>query len=175
MTGIRQETQIKVNLIEEAVLSGFILEDIGEQLKITKAAVSFLIKEYLPHLKKSNRKAIRSTRVPQTDLEKAQHSRFQRKRVNARCTGFEWDLIFQDVIWPTHCPILGLELDYFAESRKENSVSFDRTDPHKGYIKGNVQIISWRANRIKNDGTEEEHRKIADYLRGRTCSLSEHV
>jgi hypothetical protein len=62
------------------------------------------------------------------------------------------------------CPVFGLELDWFAEARKENSPSFDRVDPKLGYIKGNVQIISARANRIKNDGTAEEHRLIAAYM-----------
>jgi hypothetical protein len=31
-------------------------------------------------------------------------------------------------------------------------------------VKGNVEVMSWRANRIKNNGTPEEHRKIANYL-----------
>jgi hypothetical protein len=58
-----------------------------------------------------------------------------------------------------------MELDYFSDSRTENSVTFDRIDPSKDYISGNVVIISWRANRIKNDGTAEEHQKIADFIK----------
>jgi hypothetical protein len=77
----------------------------------------------------------------------------------------EWGIAFGDIKWNTHCPILGMELDYFAETRQENSPSFDRVDNSKGYVVGNVQIISWRANRIKNDGTAEEHEKIAKYLK----------
>ena len=60
--------------------------------------------------------------------------------------------------------LLGIELDYFAEVRKEASASFDRVDNTKGYIPGNVLVISWRANRIKNDGTAQEHRQIADFI-----------
>lgn len=67
-------------------------------------------------------------------------------------------------MWPEYCPILGIKLDYETNGRQENSPSFDRLDPTKGYISGNVQIISWRANRIKNDGSAEEHQKIANYL-----------
>lgn len=99
-----------------------------------------------------------------TDLYQAQRHKFRRKRANAVHTGWEWSIQFGDLVWPTHCPILGLELDYFSEYRSEASPSFDRTDPSKGYVKGNVVIMSWRANRIKNNGTAEEHRKIADYL-----------
>jgi hypothetical protein len=60
--------------------------------------------------------------------------------------------------------LLGIELDYFAERTQENSPSFDRVDSSKGYVKGNVIVCSWRANRIKNDGTAEEHRKIYEFL-----------
>lgn len=90
--------------------------------------------------------------------------RFSRKKENASRTRHEFTITFDDVVWNKVCPILGIELDYFAEVRAENSVSFDRIDSSKGYIPGNVQIISWRANRIKNDGTLDDFRKIVDYL-----------
>jgi hypothetical protein len=99
-----------------------------------------------------------------SELYSAKRTKFNRKKANASKSGLEWSLSFGDLSWPTHCPILGIELDYFTEMRQENSVSFDRIDSTKGYITGNVQVISWRANRIKNDGTAGEHRKIASYL-----------
>ena len=100
------------------------------------------------------------------DLYQECKLRFSRKKQNCASTRHAFTIEFEDLEWPTHCPILGLELDYYGISGKknENSVSFDRIDSSKGYIPGNVQIVSWRANRIKNDGTAEEHRKIADYL-----------
>lgn len=88
--------------------------------------------------------------------------KFHRKKANNY--GHEFTLQFNDLDFPTHCPLLGIELDYFAERTQENSVSFDRIDSTKGYVKGNVIICSWRGNRIKNDGTAEEHRKIYEYL-----------
>lgn len=104
------------------------------------------------------------------DLEAAMSLSFNRKKANAkkrdRKTGVpvEFTIERADLVWPTHCPILGLELDWYADTRQENSPSFDRVDSSKGYVKGNVQIISWRANRIKNDGSADEHRAIADWL-----------
>ncbi len=66
---------------------------------------------------------------------------------------------------PTHCPILGIELDYaVSKSPSDNSPSLDRLDHSKGYVKGNVVLCSVRANRIKNNGSVEEHRKIADFM-----------
>lgn len=90
--------------------------------------------------------------------------KFTRKKANATRNGIEFTVEFGELNFPTHCPILGLELDYFADGRSEHSVSFDRVDPNKGYISGNVVIVSWRANRIKNDGSAEEHQKIANFL-----------
>ena len=91
--------------------------------------------------------------------------KFNRKKAQVRLNStYEWDLTFKDLEWNRVCPVLGLELDYTLTSRAENSPSFDRIDPTKGYVKGNVIIISWRANRIKNDGTLEDFKKIVDYL-----------
>lgn len=99
-----------------------------------------------------------------TDLYQAQRLKFNRKRSNAVRIGWAWTVTFGELLWPTHCPILGIELDYFSEYSKEESPSFDRIDSSHGYVTGNVHIISWKANRIKNNGTATEHRKIADYL-----------
>lgn len=103
--------------------------------------------------------------VNKTDfLDICKHKFRQKKSVSKNKDNKEWTIQFCDVQWNTHCPILGVELDYYAESRQENSPSFDRIDNTKGYVPGNVQIISWRANRIKNNGTSDEHYKIANYL-----------
>ena len=102
--------------------------------------------------------------VTPSDLYDAQRQKFNRKRANSIKNGYSWNINFGDINWSLTCPILNLELDYFAEFRQENSVSFDRIDSNLGYIPGNVQIVSWRANRIKNDGTAEEHCQIAEYL-----------
>ena len=108
---------------------------------------------------KWDNKEHRKSLVYQTMREK-----FRRKKANAIKLGYEFTVDFGELTFPTHCPILNIELDYFTETMQENSVSFDRIDSRKGYISGNVVIISWRANRIKNDGTADEHQKIADFL-----------
>jgi len=108
-----------------------------------------------------------------TDLYKEQRSKFRAKKYNCKNTVHEWSLEFGDFEWPTHCPMLGIPIDYFAkEGRVEGSPSFDRIDNSKGYVKGNIQIISWRANRIKNDGTAAEHRAIAEAIDKRDMEIS---
>lgn len=88
------------------------------------------------------------------------------KKANASKAGVEFALAWEDLEWPSVCPVLGISIDYFSPggSRNENSCSFDRIDNTLGYVKGNVVVMSWRANRIKNDGSAEEHRKIAEYI-----------
>lgn len=98
------------------------------------------------------------------DLYIEKRRKFLAKRNNAKRVGEVFTIGFSEVEWPTHCPILGMELDFFAEGRQENSVSFDCIEPTKGYTLGNTAVMSWRANRIKNDGTAEEHKLIADFI-----------
>ena len=66
---------------------------------------------------------------------------------------------------PKYCPILGIELNFKGVNGFiDDSPSIDRIEPLKGYIKGNIKIISWRANRIKSDASVEEFKLIIDYI-----------
>ncbi len=65
---------------------------------------------------------------------------------------------------PTHCPVLGIELNYLTQSTDGSGPSLDRVDSLKGYTKDNTVIMSRRANTIKNDGSADEHRKIAAFM-----------
>ncbi len=66
---------------------------------------------------------------------------------------------------PTHCPILGIELFHGVKNQTPNSPSLDRIVPALGYVVGNIQVISQRANVIKNDATVEEVEAVARYMR----------
>jgi len=63
----------------------------------------------------------------------------------------------------THCPLLGLELTYTncaGNNTPQNYATLDKIDPAKGYVPGNVQILSYRANTLKNSATLEELKTI---------------
>ncbi len=89
-----------------------------------------------------------------------------------RATAKNWDFTIEveDVIIPEFCPVLGIPLiskpveTGGRGNATDNSPSLDRIDSAKGYIKGNIAVISWKANAIKHNGTAEEHRLIADYI-----------
>lgn len=173
---------MNINEIKTLLESGKTCQELGKLLGVTRQRIHQIVqkhklfdsrKEYGASLKAKQKRQTKQELLVETygrevwrldDLERAQHSRFMRKRQNAKNTGYEWNLEFKDLVWPKYCPILGLKLDYFTSVVSEQSPSFDRIDNNIGYVKGNVQIISWRANRIKNNGTAEEHRKIANYL-----------
>ena len=44
-----------------------------------------------------------------------------------------------------------------------NSPSLDRLIPEKGYTKSNVQFISFKANRIKNNGSPDQWIKFGEW------------
>ena len=71
---------------------------------------------------------------------------------------------YYQTLFVTHCPLLGLELTYKncgKEAAPDNYATLDKINPAKGYTKGNVQILSFRANTIKGDASLEELKLIA--------------
>ena len=151
------------------------MAEIGRHYGLSRQRVKQVVDRYVPNWNDQYGFAIRRKAVADakwakwgdrddSDLYAQQRAKLRVKASNAKRLGYEWDLKYTDVIWNTHCPVLGMELDYFLEYRQENSPTFDRIDSSKGYVAGNVHIISYRANRIKNDATPEELRKLADYL-----------
>lgn len=65
---------------------------------------------------------------------------------------------------PTHCPILGLPLGFARDTPLSHRPSLDRSDNSRGYERGNVQIVSFRANTLKSDATVDEIRKLLAYM-----------
>ena len=78
--------------------------------------------------------------------------------------GLEFNLELCDVVIPRYCPILGIPL-YTSKLNADCSPSIDRIDNSKGYTKNNINIISTRANRIKNDSTFNEIEKLYFFLK----------
>lgn len=90
-----------------------------------------------------------------------------RRRAKNKNLAFDIDHDYIRSIIPSHCPIFNTKLEWSAQrgnGRRSlpNSPSLDRIDPSKGYVKGNVWIISNRANAIKNDASHEELKLVAE-------------
>jgi hypothetical protein len=86
-------------------------------------------------------------------------------RARARIAGVPFNITKEDIVIPTHCPILGIPL--FQKTGKQgggdHSPSLDRVRPERGYVPGNILVISQRANRLKSDATIKELRDIASF------------
>lgn len=76
---------------------------------------------------------------------------------NARVGKYEFNLTPEDIEVPEYCPFLKTKLSFNKKDCREPFYySIDRIDSFKGYIKGNVQIISKLANTMKNNSTSDE-------------------
>ena len=97
-------------------------------------------------------------------------------KYRSKKSGLEFNLTVQDLEpAPIKCPILGYDLEYLpiGKGRLHHSASLDRIDNTKGYVKGNVIIISDRANRLKKDATAEELKKLSDFYNGLTVQTQQ--
>jgi len=74
----------------------------------------------------------------------------------ARQLGIELNIEVSDIIIPKVCPILKTELQSGTKKNYQQSPSIDRIDSSKGYIKGNVRVISSLANTMKSCATIEQ-------------------
>lgn len=79
--------------------------------------------------------------------------------------GFPFDINESDLVIPEKCPILGIPLEIGGRF-KANSPSIDKIVPEKGYVKGNVAIMSFRANQIKGTATLTELKSLVNFLEG---------
>lgn len=85
---------------------------------------------------------------PRQDLVK-------RARDRARRAGLPFDLKTTDITVPRRCPVLGVPITP-GKTRSATSPSLDRIEPSRGYVRGNVRVISDKANRLKGARTLEE-------------------
>jgi hypothetical protein len=88
-------------------------------------------------------------------------------RRRARELGLPFDITPQDVVIPTTCPVLGIPLAVGTGSACDSSPSLDRVIPALGYVRGNVEVMSFRANSLKRDATAAELRAVAKWLETR--------
>lgn len=85
-------------------------------------------------------------------------------RTRARQRKQDFDIEVSDVIIPKYCPILKCEL-LKSSGYNPNSISLDRVDNNKGYVKGNVRVISRKANLLKSALTLDILENIIKYIK----------
>ena len=85
-------------------------------------------------------------------------SLFYSAKFRAKTNNLDFNIEMEDIVILDKCPVLGIEISTSKE--KNNSPSLDRIIPSLGYTKGNVRVVSWRANWIKNNMSAEEVEKL---------------
>jgi hypothetical protein len=94
----------------------------------------------------------------------------------AKDRGLEFSIEESDIDIPEVCPVFKVPLVLaHGKGRKgynpaPNTPTLDRIDNTKGYIKGNVWVISWHANRLKNDATLDELKQVVSALESQLAS-----
>ena len=71
----------------------------------------------------------------------------------AKHDNLEFNIVLEDIVIPEFCPYLGTPIQMFD---KQHAASLDRIDSSRGYTKDNIQVISYLANRMKSNATEEQ-------------------
>lgn len=88
--------------------------------------------------------------------QKGSYSREYRLWYAAKIRSNKYEIPFNieisDIKIPEFCPILGIKLDTdYSDKTKQSSPSLDKIHPKLGYIRGNIAVVSFKANRMKSD------------------------
>ncbi len=129
--------------------------------------------EYLADPEKFKTRSRNNSRRPEVKIRARQRKLdnpaldlFYGAKKRSKQTGILFDIDMDDVIIPERCPILGVPLKNHRGSPGPgpDSPTIDRIIPDKGYTKGNIQIISLRANIMKSDATPTQLRLFAKWV-----------
>lgn len=82
----------------------------------------------------------------------------------ATARDIEFSISYEDIVVTEKCPILGVPLVYRGGKAYDDSFSLDRIDPSKGYIPGNVRVVSRKANAMKSNASKEELLAFASWV-----------
>lgn len=99
-----------------------------------------------------------------TRLKNPEYFLYKSAKERAKRKNIPFSISVEDIIIPKVCPYLGIDLHISNKNMTDFSPTLDRVNPALGYVRGNVVVVSWRANRIKSDGTAAELRAIADAI-----------
>lgn len=80
---------------------------------------------------------------------------YTKAKERAKNKNLEFNIEISDITIPEYCPLLETKLSKGKFKHYQDSPSLDRIDSTKGYIKGNIRVISVRANTMKNSANRE--------------------
>ena len=93
---------------------------------------------------------------------------YNRLKASAKKRNIEFNLSVTDMYYidyPLTCPILGIRMAFNRVTVQDNSYSVDRIDNTIGYQLDNIQIISYRANVLKNNASAAELQMLSHHFK----------
>lgn len=90
---------------------------------------------------------------------------YWKARARAKEFGRDFDIELNDIVIPEACPILGIPLYRNSGAVGPNSPVLDRINNDSGYVKGNVSVISHRANALKKNFTIQDIEALLNYMK----------
>lgn len=86
-------------------------------------------------------------------------------KARAKKNNLPFNIDISDIVIPEYCPLLGIKLERKEYGKggsfQANSPSLDKIIPELGYVKGNIMVISMKANSMKNNATIKELLKFS--------------
>jgi len=98
-------------------------------------------------------------------IEQPERVMWIRARHRAGKKGIPFNLEPADVVIPARCPVLGIKLAKGKGLCTDNSPEIDRIVAKKGYVKGNIVVVSRRANRVKSNLSIKDLVRIAGFYK----------
>lgn len=101
----------------------------------------------------------------ENELQKAHYDRnierylVKGARHRAKTGNLPFDITEEDITVPKLCPVLKKPL----KRHTRYAPTIDRIIPELGYVKGNVMVVSYKANVMKNDASEEDLKNFCEY------------
>lgn len=157
-------------ILEDYIIKGFVMELVlnrqgylvGETHRecVVCSEIYEITSKTVTRCKKCNCERVKSTSPESRMLARA------RSRANEN--NMDFDIGIDDIIIPETCPILGIPLEVHrgTSGGKPASPSLDRVDNSKGYVKGNVIVLSHLANMMKSSASVENLLKFAEWVFG---------
>lgn len=114
--------------------------------------------------KKSKKKMYSPDRSREYYHKRPEVGMWSRAKKRAIDKNIPFNIEVEDIAIPSVCPVLGIKIEVNKGISKPSSPSLDKIDPTKGYVKGNIWVISHKANTVKNDLTLNEMKTILSNL-----------
>lgn len=99
-------------------------------------------------------------------MRKTENKLLALAKYRAKKKNLEFNLELEDIKIPKLCPVLGIKLERNRGGKAAcpSSPSIDRIDNDRGYVKGNIKIISYKANTLKSSSSTKDLQKVISYM-----------